>query len=225
MTEQPDVLGKDPVIEVRREGFEAEQRERAHDERIGGRHAGDDPTDEPLRAPSPLDGRSFDRRMGARVGDRRRGHASMPSRIRASSRSPSREGAATPRRWAARTTDPVIASSSVGLPAAASRALEVVRSYGNPSMIAHCPAGSRETPSAAATAHASARAASRRGRQRAARSAPTGSPRGDGGRCQDRQARGLVPEHRSLVTGDHDLDPGNAERRERGLQGFAFEIA
>ena len=132
----------------------------------------------------------------------------------------------SPRRRPARTTDPVIASSSVGRPAAASRAAEVVRSCGNPSMIAHCPAGSSGTPSAAATAHASASADSRRGRQAAsARSAPTGSPEATVAAARTARRAAFSQSTRALVTGHHDLDPGNAERRERRLEGLAFEIA
>src|SRR2546422_424524 len=83
-------------------------------------------------------------------------HASSASASRRSN-----VGARTSSRFAARTTAPRIASSSVGRPAAASRAVEVVTLAGIVSRISHWAPSSRMTPSAAATAHASATAARR----------------------------------------------------------------
>ena len=129
VAEQPDVLREDPVVEVRGERLVAEQRERADDERVAAGDAQDDPADDvasalALAATGVVDG------APARVVDGRRRHRRPQECLAASASSPSSIGVQTPRRRPARTTEPVIASSSVGRPTAASRAAEGTRLAG-----------------------------------------------------------------------------------------------
>ena len=87
------------------------------------------------------------------------------------------------------------------------------------SMIAHWAAASSRTPSAAATAHASPSAVhearapclvcTKRSDCEAARHRR---------RRQHREPGRLLPEDGTLVVAEDDVDPGNAERLERGVE-------
>src|SRR5260221_4937395 len=86
--------------------------------------------------------------LGAGAGADQRDRPHAPSSCASSD---SRAGVGTPWRRPARTIAPAIASSSEGVPAATSRAVDVVRSSDIESTTAHWSAGDMGTPSAEAT--------------------------------------------------------------------------
>ena len=135
-------------------------------------------------------------------------------------------GSATPSRSPARTTEPVIASSSVGRPARASRAVEVVSIRGHGlddrplrrrRRARHRPPPRPRTPPRAPARRRRRHAGS--AAERADRQPLTRRRRGE----RRRRPRRLLPEHRALAVADDDLDPGHAERRERSVERVAVD--
>ena len=136
-------------------------------------------------------------------------------------------GVGTPSLAPARTTDPVIASSSVGPPDAASRAAEVVRSSGMASMIAHWAAaveldtvGGRHRARLARAPPRGERAMSHR-----ARSGPTARPLATVAAASTASRAAFSQRTARSPSPTDDLDPGNAERLERGVERRSVELA